>query len=105
MNFSLAFICFIHIGTILFSNIYPDTLSMKRYKKSLEDLKFPVVYKYCFHQQNEREILNSIGYNNLLELYRGKSKFDPELYGWTGHKENNKTVFESPQGKYQNLEK
>ena len=55
----------------------------------LADLEFPIVFKLCAHVMWEDNLrYQEVGYTDEEEMYLGRSKYDPNQFGWSGHSEN-----------------
>ena len=93
-NFIFSIIFLVHVIIIGTSQRNP---TIRVYKKTLEDIKFPLVFKMCASYQFDiNEKFKKFGYESPKEFYRGKSmhtsKEGLNLYGWSGHSKNFTTL-------------
>ena len=80
----------IHVFLIAYSMIYPSIPSVKIYKKSYNEIEFPIGIKLCATEDRESDILrhNISGYERSFRYYLGQSMFNDTAFGWSGHTEN-----------------
>ena len=100
LNFSLTIACFAHVGNILYAFLNPENPTVKQYEKRLDEIEFPLTFKYCLTLANESQIIRNLGYKLIWEYYYGQSFYNRNLYGWTGHTPDNDsgTIFQTPEG-------
>ena len=101
LNFSLTIACFIHMINILNNSLNPEAPSVKSYEKDLNDIEFPLIFKFCINLETEQEttMLHKLGYQKFKFLYAGKSRYNFSRVGWRGHLNNtNEPIFNSTEG-------
>ena len=94
LNFTLALICIIHISINLLTFLNPENPSVKTYRKNLEDIEFPLIFKICYDFSDD-EIFQQYGYHNARNFMFGRSMFNGSIYGWNGHTANG-TIMKMP---------
>ena len=84
----------IHVFLIAYSMIYPSVPSVNIYKKSYNEIEFPISIKICAKEDRESDIMrhNVSGYERSFRFYLGQSMFNESLFGWSGHTENGSTL-------------
>ena len=97
--FSIALV--IHVFLVVFSMIYPNTPSVKVYKKSFNEINFPISIKICATEDRDSDIMrhNVTGYARVFKFFMGESMFNDSLFGWRGHTKDGSTLG-STQGKF-----
>ena len=95
--FSIALV--IHVFLVVFSMIYPNTPSVKVYKKSFNEIDFPISIKICATEDRDRDTMrhNVTGYKRSFKFFMGESMFNDSLFGWRGHTKDG-SVLGSTQG-------
>ena len=80
----------IHVCVIAYSMIYPSVPSVKIYKRSYNEIEFPISIKICATEDRESDIMrhNISGYERNFMFFLGQSMFNESLIGWSGHTEN-----------------
>ena len=58
---------------------------------ALKDLDFPLIFKICVQPGFNQTALYEVGYSGLLEYFKGKSRFNGDVFGWAGHTSDNRT--------------
>ena len=95
--FLMAFV--IHVFLVAFSLIYPNTPSVKVYKKSFNEIEFPISIKICATEDRDSDAMrhNVTGYKRSFKFFMGESMFNDSLFGWRGHTKDG-SVLGSTQG-------
>ena len=80
----------IHVILIAYSMIYPSVPSVKIYKRSYNEIEFPIRIKICAREDRESDTLrnNITGYERNFKFFLGQSMFNESLFGWSGHTED-----------------
>ena len=84
---------FVQLGFNLqgfFQPKFPTTLVKDLALKDLED-GFPLVIKICPQPGFDEKALYEVGYSGLWQYFKGKSRFNKNVFGWAGHTSNNTT--------------
>ena len=92
LNFLFSIFFLFHVIVIGTSQRSPST---RVYKKTLEDMKFPLIFKMCASYQFDiNQKFRTFGYESPREYFRGKSMYTGKhgLYGWRGHSKNLTTM-------------
>ena len=97
INFILSFVCIIHVCFILYEHQNPVNPRVKNYDRDLKDIDFPLIFKVCYHTNDELKEFQKWGYDSIDKFYFGTSRFNESLVGWSGHTEHGKTLA-SPEG-------
>ena len=92
INGSLSVACLIHISIILHNYLNPDHSSVFIHDEKLRDLEFPLIFKFCFNQEDASSLFQSWGYETFNDFYRGISMFNSSLVGWNGHSEHGSSL-------------
>ena len=90
--FSIALI--IHVFMVAYGMIYPNIPSVRVFKKSINQIDFPVSIKICATEDRERDIKrhSGSGYTRSFKFFLGQSMFNRSLIGWKGHTKNGSTI-------------
>ena len=90
INVVFLIVLIIHVFLVAFSMIYPSTPSVKVYKKTYDDIDFPISIKICATEDREQDIKrhNGTGYQRNLNFFMGQSIYNGSLIGWRGHTSN-----------------
>ena len=92
-TFGILFI--VHISFLINSNLNPSLPKVKYYNKELKDIDFPIAFQFCIEEKNTDEkvkLASDLGYRDLYDFFKGKSKFNNSIVGWSGHTENGSTI-------------
>ena len=84
-NLSVVLVSLAHIFTIYEDSIDPPVPDVKHYDEDLKNLDFPLIFKFCFLNHKIVSVLTDLGYDGILNFYRGQSMYNASLYGWNGH--------------------
>ena len=91
----LTVFCIIHIAFIGYDIVNPEIPEIKTFKTDL-GISFPLSFSVCVET---REIVmdngNRVyeqGYEDELNFFYGKSRFNSSIIGWAGHTENGSTL-------------
>ena len=88
LNTSFSIACIVHVTFIGYYIIYPVLPEIKIYSKDIKDIAFPLVFRLCAREfQDPDKKYKIIGYDNVMDFFRGQSMYDWKHYGWNGHKE------------------
>ena len=80
--------------------LYPNLPDIRIYKTDLQKIDFPIVFKMCATEtQNSTARYTNVGYEDSFDFFKGVSRYNKSLYGWSGHHENGSTIA-SVKGKY-----
>ena len=93
---NLFFTCgfLVHVFTIGFNLMHPDYPSIRVYEHDLKQIDFPLSFKLCVtEQENSTERYRRMGYADEYRFFAGKSRFEEEVIGWSGHSQNGSTLF------------
>ena len=99
INVLFLIVLIIHVFLVAFSMIYPSTPSVKVYKKTYNDIEFPISIKLCAKEdrENDRKRHNITGYHRSFKFFMGQSMYNYSLIGWSGHTKNG-SILGSSQG-------
>ena len=87
----IAFI--VQIAMIAMEYIRPTQTVVSSQIRELGELaELPVVFKVCVDTGVTNEALEAIGYRRKFALFSGRSKFDYDLVGWSGHTRDGGTI-------------
>ena len=82
-------VCFtIHFLSIVEQFLYPTETSTSFTTENLKDKAFPAYMKLCVSDALNRTRLHQFGYESVMSYYRGISKYNSSVFGWSGHSEN-----------------
>ena len=85
INIILALVFIIHISSIIHGILNPDLPDIRKYKKDLKDIEFPVAFQLCVDELvNSTKRYNDVGYNDAYTLFYGISLFNSSINGWAG---------------------
>ena len=76
---SLIVIFIAHVGYIIHELIYPEFPEIVNYKKNLNEIEFPIVFKICANEANttiDAEKFHEVGYRDLYKFYQGQSLYN-----------------------------
>ena len=94
----LVIVCILHICSIVYLNSNPRLPNMIKYKKNIEDIKFPISFILCLNPKNNgMEKMKTFGYLDEWSFFSGKSMFNDSIIGWAGHSKNG-PIYESAEG-------
>ena len=65
--------------------IKPSQTETHLKQKKLNDIEFPVVFKFCFKNSFDLSKLKESGYSSVWDYFEGKSRYNDSIYGWAGH--------------------
>ena len=92
-NFIFSLIFIVHVILIGYQALYPEIPDIIVYNKDLSDIDFPVVFKIClFEHENKSGRFEKVGYDSLSSFFHGQSKYNQTNVGWAGHTENGSTL-------------
>ena len=99
INVVFLIVLIIHVFLVAFSMIYPSTPSVKVYKKTYDEIDFPISIKICATEDRDQDIKrhNGTGYQRSLNFFMGQSMYNDSLIGWRGHTRNG-SILGSAQG-------
>ena len=99
INVVFLIVLIIHVFLVAFSMIYPSTPSVKVYKKTYNEIDFPISIKICATEDRDRDIKrhNVTGYQRSFKFFMGQSMYNGSLFGWRGHSKNG-SILGSTQG-------
>ena len=84
---------FIQLVFIIANYINPDQLNTIASEISLDDIGFPLDIKICAEPAFNQNALVESGYDRLLYNYfTGRSRYNPSVFGWAGHDNENGTL-------------
>ena len=63
----------------------------------MQHVDFPILFKICL-SDNDSSKYRALGYKNVHKFFRGQSKHNSSLIGWSGHTEDGK-IISTPTGK------
>ena len=89
LNLVFTVMCLCHVSFTLYNAVNPPRPEIKVYDKALEDVPFPILFKFCgkeIHNRSGR--FKKYGYEDEVSFYEGTSKFSKNIIGWNGHLEN-----------------
>ena len=93
INLSLILLCIAHITMNGFFILYPDLPEIKVYKTNLNNIDFPLTFKFCVKEiENSLDRYTSLGYANDYDFFFGRSRFNNSLFGWGGHLANGSSI-------------
>ena len=93
LNLCLIIISVSHISYLGYQSANPELPEIKVYKRSLDQLDFPLFFKVCiFENRNTTRRYQNVGYSDELSFFRGVSTFNESLVGWSGHSSNGSTL-------------
>ena len=73
--------------------LYPNLPDIRIYKTDLQKIDFPIVFKMCATEtQNSTARYTNVGYEDSFDFFKGVSRYNKSLYGWSGHHENGSTI-------------
>ena len=86
--------CLIQIFSLLDSTLNPDMPSTKIITKNLKDVNFPIIFKLCAlkFKNDPYEHYKKVGYEDMLDFFKGKSMYNKSVIGWNGFHENGSTI-------------
>ena len=100
INVAFAIVFVIHISSIINGILHPELPDIRKYKKDLKDVEFPIAFQLCVDELvNSTKRYNEVGYLDAWTFFYGNSIFNSSTYGWAGHTENGSS-FGSPEGAY-----
>ena len=91
--FGIAFL--VHSSVLIYTKLNPSLPKIKYYNKNLKDIDFPIAFQFCIEEKNTDDKLKlalDLGYTDLFDFFKGKSKFNDMIVGWSGHTENGSTI-------------
>ena len=93
----------VHILFIANKEFNPKLPETRKFKKLLKDIDFPLMFQFCaFHENDELEKYQKLGYKDRINFFRGRSLYNSSLVGWGGHTIN-QTNIASVKGAKQNF--
>ena len=93
LNAVLVVACVTHIGINAYYELYPDIPSVREYKTDLGKIDFPVSFKICLKEiENRTERYEKYGYENHWDFFYGNSKIRKHFVGWNGDFENKSSL-------------
>ena len=93
INVVFTILCLLHIIINFHVALYPPNPDIKVYDKALKDMSFPILFKLCGKEiYDTSERFQLLGYRNEIRFFSGRSKFNPNIFGWNGHTENGSTI-------------
>ena len=96
LNTSFSIACVVHVAFIGYYIIYPELPEIKIYSRDIKDIAFPLVFRLWAREfQDPDKKYKNIGYDNVMDFFRGQSMYDWKHYGWNGHKEKGGKVIGS----------
>ena len=90
---SIVFVA--HIGYIVFDVICPEYPDIVNYKKSLDQIDFPLTFRICAAEANhsiDDKKYAILGYRDSWTFFYGQSWYNDSIYGWAGHTEYGTTI-------------
>ena len=93
VNLMLLIACVVHVSVNGYYILHPQLPSIRIFKKRLIDIDFPLAFKICVSENsNSSDRYRNLGYSNSYNFFKGRSRFNRSLYGWSGHTENGLTI-------------
>ena len=92
LNIVLIISCLVHIGFIGYNILYPELPTIHVYDKDLRNIRFPISFRVCAEEAKPSRNYEKYGYNNQMEYFRGRSRYNKTLIGWAGHTENGSNI-------------
>ena len=103
VNCLLVVACGLHVGYIVLNILNPEFPQVRIYKEQLKNIEFPISFQICVNEFNltnaTNEKYHKYGYDGLLEYFKGESRYNSTIVGWTGHKQNHSTDTFTVEGK------
>ena len=57
------------------------------------NIDFPLVFKLCATElRNSYDRYSNLGYKDDFHFFKGVSKYNESLFGWSGHQPNGSTI-------------
>ena len=83
-----------HVGFILKFDLDPESFDTRIYKRSVEEIDFPLIFKLCAHEKTTKtsRTYRKLGYKNAYDFYAGTSVYNISIVGWNGHGRNESTL-------------
>lgn len=93
INFTLLIICIINSCEVSYKLANPELPSIREYETNLKDIEFPISFKICLYNLNETyDRYHRLGYEDKMNFFLGRSKYNKSHYGWNGHTEDGATI-------------
>ena len=80
-----------HLATTVYDKLKPEGTVAITEKMQLDQMDFPAVFKICILPSFNKTELKKVGYNSPFEYFSGKSRYDKQTFGWSGHTEDGKS--------------
>ena len=93
----LVTVCIVHICSLVYFNVNPKLPNIMKYKKSIEDIDFPISFIICINSNKGIEKVKEYGYLDEWNFFHGKSRFNNSIFGWAGHSEDG-SFYKSAEG-------
>ena len=90
--------CIIHICSIIYFKLNPELPEIKKYKRNIGEIVFPISFIICIKRNKGKEKLSDFGYLDEWYFFSGQSKFNKSIVGWAGHSENG-SLYQSAEGR------
>ena len=83
----------VQLAMIAREYIRPTRTVVSSQIKELSQLtELPVVFKVCVDTGVTKAAVEAVGYQRKFHLFSGRSKFDGDLVGWSGHTSGGGTI-------------
>ena len=89
LMFAIPFV--IQMMSIWNSSAHPDYPSVRTSKKNLKDIEFPVSFKLCARDLQNKKRYSNYGYSSEYKFFEGKSS-NASIRGWNGFSETNSSI-------------
>ena len=92
INGSFTIVLLIHVFYIGENLMFPGNPNIRIERKDLKEIKFPLAFKLCMVSRQDHssfENFHKYGYSTPSAFFRGESRFNASLRGWSGHTRNN----------------
>ena len=78
----------IHLVTIVYDKHFPDSYNAITEQIQLDKIDFPAILKVCMKPSLNKTEVRKVGYKRTFDYFSGQSKYDKQIFGWSGHTED-----------------
>ena len=75
----------VHLAYIVIGKLKPESTISMTEKIQLDQMDFPAVFKICIKPGFNETTLSEVGYDSVFDYFTGRSKYDGQTFGWSGH--------------------